>query len=135
MINNPALSTQVDGDHYKKLKMQPLELAYLIGGTPCFTKLAKYMTRDKGDRNINLDKAIHCIQIEQELNKTSSYHIRDTYPLLSNYARLDQAHILINLFSDDVFVQTALKAMIMQNYSDAIGAVVDLKRSLNVEQG
>lgn len=129
-----ALKTQVDGDHYKKQKIQPIELAYLIGGTPCFTKLAKYMTRDKGDRNINLDKAIHCVSIEKELNVNSTYHILECYPLLTSYPRLDQADMLINLFSDDPYVQAALKAMIHQRYDDAIAEVEALKRSLNGEQ-
>ena len=128
-----ALKTQVDGDHYKKQKIQPIELAYLIGATPCFTKLAKYMTRDKGDRNINLDKAIHCVNIEKEINETAMYHILDSYPLLTNPARLGQAEMFINLFSEDQFVQAALKAMIRQDYDQAIAEVEALKRLLNVK--
>jgi hypothetical protein len=128
-----ALKTQVDGDHYKKQKIQPIELAYLIGATPCFTKLAKYMTRDKGDRNINLDKAIHCVNIEKEIHETAMYHILDSYPLLANPARLGQAEMLINIFSEDPFVQAALKAMIRQDYDEAIAEVEALKRLLNVK--
>lgn len=126
-----ALNSQVDGDHYKRLKMQPLELAYLVGGTPCFTKLAKYVTRDKGDRMINLDKAIHCIRIEQQINETSTYHLMECYPLLSSYAKQDQAHMIINMFSDDPFIQAALKAMLRQDYDQAVAEVEGLKRSLN----
>lgn len=126
-----ALNSQVDGDHYKRLKMQPLELAYLVGGTPCFTKLAKYVTRDKGDRMINLDKAIHCIRIEQQINETSTYHLIESYPLLSSYAKQNQAHMIINMFSDDPFIQAALKAMLRQDYDQAVAEVEGLKRSLD----
>lgn len=128
-----ALKTQVDGDHYKKQKIQPIELAYLIGATPCFTKLAKYMTRDKGDRNINLDKAIHCVNIEKEIHQNAMYHVLDSYPLLTSYAKCDQAAMLINLFSDDPYVQAALKAMLNRNYDEAVAEVEALKRSLNGE--
>lgn len=62
-----ALDTQVDGNHYKNQKMQPLELAYRVNGSPCFTKLAKYASRRKLDRLGDLKKAFHCIQLEKEL--------------------------------------------------------------------
>lgn len=62
-----ALNFQQDGDHYKTLKMQPLELAYRVNGSPCFTKLAKYASRRKVDRLGDLKKALHCIQLEKEL--------------------------------------------------------------------
>jgi hypothetical protein len=65
-----ALQTQIGGDHYKSLKMQPMELAYLIGGSPCFMNVTKYITRNKGDRLENLQKAYHCIQLESQLRST-----------------------------------------------------------------
>lgn len=126
-----ALSVQIDGNHYKEQKIQPLELAYLIGATPCFTKLAKYITRNKGDRMINLDKAIHCIKIEEEIREASLYHLLEVYPLLSSYPRLDQANILIDLFSDDIHIRDALKAMVQQNYKDAVIAVEKLRSTLD----
>ena len=126
-----ALNIQIDGTHCKRLKMQPLELAYLVGGTPCFTKLAKYLVRDKGDRRINLDKAIHCIKIEEQINETATYHVLDCYPTLSNYAKKDQAQMVINMYSDDPFIQAALKAMLNQDYRAAVLEVEALKRSLD----
>lgn len=70
MTNKSALDIQVSGDHYKKLKMQPIELAYRVNGSPCFTKLAKYASRRKVDRLGDLKKAIHCIQLEKELGNS-----------------------------------------------------------------
>ena len=62
-----ALDVQIDGDHYKKQPIQPVELAYYVNGTPCFCKLAKYLTRDKGDKLVNIKKALHCIGLERDL--------------------------------------------------------------------
>nr|DAY73833.1 MAG TPA: hypothetical protein [Caudoviricetes sp.] len=126
-----ALNIQIDGDHYKRLKMQPLELAYLIGGTPCFTKLAKYIIRDKGDRLINLDKAIHCINIERDICASAPHYLRSNYTLLASQEKKEQAEILINMYSEDPFVQAALKAMIHQDYFAAVAEVESLKRKLD----
>ena len=126
-----ALNTQVDGDHYKKQKIQPLELAYLIGATPCFTKLAKYITRDKGDKLINLDKAIHCVSIEAEINEKARDHILTRYTSLNNPPIQGQSDMLIDLFSDDENVRLALKYMIRQDYRGAVVAVEAMKESLN----
>ena len=128
MTEHSALDMQVDGSHYKRLKIQPLELAYLIGATPCFTKLAKYTTRDKGDRIINLDKAIHCIRIEHELYVKSQEYMRKTYNIFESPSRIDQANFLIDLFSDDEDIQDALKYMLKQQYHHAIYAVQRLKK-------
>ena len=62
-----ALEQQVGGSHYKDMDMQPAQLAYMVGGSPMFCKLAKYLTRDKGNRNENLNKALHCIALENEM--------------------------------------------------------------------
>ena len=62
-----ALEVQIDGHHYKDQPIQPVELAYYVNGTPCFCKLAKYLTRDKGDKLVNIQKALHCIALEEAL--------------------------------------------------------------------
>ena len=67
MNQKSALDIQQDGTHYKDMKMQPIELAYRVNGSPCFTKLAKYASRRKVDRLGDLKKAIHCIQLEKDL--------------------------------------------------------------------
>jgi hypothetical protein len=67
-----ALDKQVGGDHYKTQGIQPLEITYLNYGyeglsAAVYTKVNKYLTRDKGDHLENLDKAIHCIEIQKEI--------------------------------------------------------------------
>lgn len=64
-----ALQEQIGGNHYKNLKIQPIQLAYILGATPAFCKVAKYCTRIKDDMGGQVDKAIHCVQLEKELNE------------------------------------------------------------------
>ena len=64
---NP-LEQQVDGDHYKKYKIQPIVYIY-VNGIPFIEGSAiQYITRwrDKGGLN-DIDKAIHLLQMLKEL--------------------------------------------------------------------
>ena len=54
-----ALNKQVAGNHYKVQKIQPIELAYMLGQTPAFCKVCKYATRIKDDPVQQLNKALH----------------------------------------------------------------------------
>ena len=77
MVNSPppikttALDTQIDGDHYKKLKIQPVE--YIHANNIGFSEgsAIAYLTRwrDKGGVK-DLEKAIHTIQLLIELEAT-----------------------------------------------------------------
>ena len=61
-----ALDTQVGGDHYKSMAIQPLEFA-ILNRLDFFQKdILKYITRRKGDkakRLEDLDKAKHYLEI------------------------------------------------------------------------
>ena len=59
-----ALGTQIDGNHYKKLPIQPMELSMKNGLDPCQHTAIKYIMRheDKGGR-IDLEKAKHVIDM------------------------------------------------------------------------
>lgn len=127
-----ALQTQVDGNHYKVLKIQPLELAYLIGASPCFTKAAKYLTRDKGDQKINIDKALHVIAIEHEISRKSYQAIKDHYPAVESPLISAQALLLINIFTENEDIRAALYSMYMRNYSAATEAVKQYRSKLDV---
>jgi hypothetical protein len=62
----------VDGDHYQKLAIQPMQYSLLNGLDACQHTVIKYVTRfrDKGGIS-DLLKAKHCIDmlIEFELSK------------------------------------------------------------------
>lgn len=71
-----ALETQVGGDHYKKLPIQPMEYSMKNGLDACQHTIIKYVTRfrDKGGIQ-DLEKAKQTIdllimfeQIKEELN-------------------------------------------------------------------
>lgn len=82
---NSALNIQVGGAHYRKLKYQPVQLACMLNASPCFLAVAKYF-RDKGNREEDMTKAIHFIELEHELiDKCNPYYQRiiqtDTGPI------------------------------------------------------
>ena len=69
-----GLDRQVGGGHYKELGCQPLELTYLNYGyeglrAAVYCKVNKYQLRTKGDPVVNLEKAIHCLEIQLEFLK------------------------------------------------------------------
>lgn len=109
-----ALNTQIEGDHYKTLKMQPLELAYRVNGSPCFTKLAKYASRRKVDRLGDLKKAIHCIQLEKELNKLTD----NVYTKIR--VNDDYFYAVLKEFCENGFLFNSLDAMYHGDYDEAI---------------
>ena len=108
---------QIDGSHYVSMKLQPLQLTYLLSETPCFCKVAKYLTRIKNDKLTQHEKALHCTQLEEVLYEINS----DNYPeevleLLPfghcvNYTTVggDLAHKLIDVFTEDVEIRKILK--------------------------
>ena len=69
-----AIETQVGGDHYNKMGVQPFEATFANFGydglrAAVYTKVLKYLGRDKGDRAKHVEdikKAIHCLQIQLE---------------------------------------------------------------------
>ena len=72
--NNSAFSEQVSGNHYKSLKIQPLEYCMANGLNACQTHVIKYVSRydkkwkDKKDQIKDLKKAtrsissMYCVQ-------------------------------------------------------------------------
>lgn len=69
MSGDNPLDTQVGGDHYKNLKIQPVEyiqankLSYLEGN------VIKYVTRHNCKNGIaDIDKAIHYLELIKELD-------------------------------------------------------------------
>ena len=63
-----AMEQQEGGDHYKKLGVQPMELVLVNMGYEafrgaCYTKINKYMIRDKDAEVGQLKKAAHVLQM------------------------------------------------------------------------
>lgn len=65
-----ALGVQVGGNHYKNLAIQPMEFSMANDLNACQHTAVKYIVRKKGDREqrlMDLDKAIHTLQIYKEM--------------------------------------------------------------------
>lgn len=119
-----AIEQQVDGNHYCKLKIQPIQLAYSLNASPCFCKLAKYLTRDKDDKMIQYHKALHVIELEEELiTINNSYGIKNT----AGFGRGDTKSLVANRkirdfseqFDNDTLIRHALSSMYNKNYIKA----------------
>ena len=63
--NKTALDIQIGGDHYKKLRIQPMQYSMANKLNACQHTAIKYITRymDKGDPRENLEKAKHTIDL------------------------------------------------------------------------
>lgn len=132
-----AAKTQVGGTHYTELSIQPIEVAYLINASPCFTKLAKYISRSKGNRLEDIDKALHVIELERNLTKRTfsllSMPTRRSPRVLSYYSGItpSEAESIIKEYASQFKyfseVYSALVEMVMGNYDKAIDAVNRLK--------
>ena len=119
--NKSALLDQVGGNHYKNQTIQPVELAFMLGGTPTFCKVAKYCTREKDDPIEQINKSIHCVRLEQELG-----HFRHFY---GNLPR-DVTYHTISLFTQDLDLLEALYLLYHGDYDLAIDCLEQLKERI-----
>lgn len=119
-----GLGFQVSGSHYTNMKLQPIDLTYRLGATPCFCKLAKYLTRDKGDKLVNLQKARHCVTLEMDLKDYADLHyLSETAAEL--YAS-DKYLSIIQEFSDDLLIKESLIHMWLFKYEDTLKYVDEI---------
>lgn len=76
-----ALDTQVAGDHYKNLKIQPMEYSMANGLNACQHTIIKYVTRYKDKGGIqDLEKAKHCIDMLIEFENSGLKAEKDIPP-------------------------------------------------------
>ena len=67
-----ALDTQIAGDHYCKLKIQPVEYIHANGIPFIEGNIIKYVTRWRNKNGtVDLEKARHFIELLIELEKKS----------------------------------------------------------------
>jgi len=102
-----AIDRQVGGSHYTDQKMQPIELAYKLNATPAFCKVAKYCSRVKDDMNQQIDKAVHCVELDKALKDPRSY------PKIELSLTLD----LIKEFTESYSLRYALFNLYIENYN------------------
>ena len=67
-----ALETQIGGNHYKKLLIQPVEYCHKNGLGFCESSVIKYVTRWREKNGIaDLEKAKHFLELLIEMEKES----------------------------------------------------------------
>lgn len=69
-----TMDKQVGGSHYTDQGIQPLEVTYENFGyygvrAALYTKVNKYLSRNKGNHVQDLEKAKHCIELQIEFAK------------------------------------------------------------------
>ena len=141
------LNKQIDGHHYTDQYLQPVEAAYLLNATPCWCKLDKYLTRIKGDKLTNLEKALHCIELEEhfeygideKLAKLLGFkgiYLEKELKIVSN-GYLNKVcdkflQQIVSLCTDKLLYREALVAMYRQDYRLAKKLVKQCIRELEI---
>ena len=70
-VRKSPLSTQIGGDHYTKLVIQPMQYSMKNGLDPLQHTIIKYVTRFRDKAGIeDLDKAKHCIDMLIEFERS-----------------------------------------------------------------
>lgn len=74
MAMNPK-DTQVGGNHYTKMKIQPMEFSMANNLNAMQHTIIKYVTRVdlKGNGDEDIDKAIHTLQLWKQWRKDHGY--------------------------------------------------------------
>ena len=66
-----ATDKQIGGQHYNQQGVEPLEATFQNFGyaglrASIYTKVGKYLTREKGTHRQDITKAIHCLEMQLE---------------------------------------------------------------------
>ena len=95
---NNALNTQIGGSHYKNMAIQPVELIARLKFDFIQGSIIKYISRDKGNRLQDLQKAKHFCELglvyggfEKQVN-ISSFKCVSLSRHISNYVYSNSLH-------------------------------------------
>jgi hypothetical protein len=123
-----ARQEQVGGDHYRGLRIQPVELTYMIGGTPAFQNVCKYICRVKegtAKRFEDLEKAKHFVRLEaqmfSELSNTRDHYRNVNNEVLCSSVDCANIDVFVSQFPEHErgFMYRTLKAMFSRDYHSA----------------
>ncbi len=117
-----AENIQVAGNHYKTMAYQTARFGFDVGLESLGTQIAKYLTRDKGSRIENLEKAYHCICLDQQFDEEwkleegdyclDIYYEHDDEPCLEKY---------FSQFPDGDKLKSIMRQYMKANYPQAKG--------------
>lgn len=118
-----ALKHQVGGDHYRSLAYQPVELCVDVKASPVLNHFTKYLVRDKGERTEQVQKALHCIELERDMvmaGRTQPTGIRETSQTVFN--KLDE---FSSQFTHPLLIKTAILFFIVGAYDSCRQLIED----------
>ena len=80
-----ALERQVDGDHYKRMGEQPMAFSMRMRLDACQHTAIKYISRymHKGKPLVDLEKALHCVDLQEQLTKQPPPDKSEHVPLMT----------------------------------------------------
>ena len=128
-----AEEIQVGGNHYKNMAYQTARFGYDVELLSLGTQIAKYLTRDKGSRIENLEKAYHCICLDQQFEKEDT--IKDSEPLLYIYYKGTDEHFLEKYFSqfpDGDKLKAIMRQYMKANFPQAKGLLRKYIKGLSI---
>ncbi len=128
-----AENIQVAGNHYKNMAYQTARFGYDVELVSLGTQIAKYLTRDKGSRIENLEKAYHCICLDQQFEKEDT--IKDSEPLLDIYYKNSDEYFLDKYFSqfpDGDKLKAIMRQYMKANYPQAKGLLRKYIKGLSI---
>ena len=83
-----ALETQIGGDHYKGMKIQPIDFSMQNGMDACQHSIIKYVSRFRSKGGLqDLEKAKHFLDILIEFEKKAQPILPTTSRLAPPYGR------------------------------------------------
>lgn len=128
-----AENIQVGGQHYKTMAYQTARFGYDTELVSLGTQIAKYLTRDKGSRIENLEKAYHCICLDQQFEKDSAK--KGFEPLLDIYCKGSDEHFLEKYFSqftDGDKFKAVMRQYMKANFPQAKGLLRKYIKGLSI---
>ena len=117
-----AEDIQVAGNHYKNMTYQTARFGFDVGLESLGTQIAKYLTRDKGSRIENLEKAYHCIALDQQFDEEwkleNSKFCLDIYDAFCDEKPLEK---YFSQFEDCEKLKSIMRYYMKAEYSTAKG--------------
>lgn len=130
------MKKQVGGNHYKNMKYQTAEFGFDVGLQSLGTQIAKYLTRDKGLKLQNLEKAYHCIELDQKFDLNKHFKVIGEFAL--DVYMEDDEYLLEKYFSqfeDGQKLKSIMRQYMKANYSQAKGLLRKYINSLTKPNG
>lgn len=122
---------QVGGNHYKKMAYQTARFGFDVGLESLGTQIAKYLTRDKGSRIENLEKAYHCIALDQSFDEELSKDEGEGEYTLDIYCEIHDDEYLDKYFAQFPDGDKLKKIMIFYMKAEYSSAKRSLRRYIN----